>query len=163
LHKLLILGMGNKLFGDDGVGIVVAERLQELLNEYENVDIEETSWGGFRIIDLLSGYNSAIIIDALRTAQRPLGYIHQFDYKDIIHSVRMVSFHDINFATAVEFAKKIDIPMPEKIQIFGIEVSETDQFTEEFTQEVKSSIENCINIILQEIDIQQKEIVETQI
>jgi len=160
---MLILGMGNKLFGDDGVGIVVSERLKELLNEFENIDIEETSWGGFRIIDILSGYQSVIIIDALRTNKKPIGFIHQFDYKDIINSVRMVSFHDINFATAVEFAKRMDIPMPEKIKIFGIEVGETDQFTEEFTPDVKSSIENCKNIILQEIDIQEKEIVEEQI
>ena len=149
--------MGNKLFGDDGVGIVIVERLKKLLDEYENVDIEETSWGGFRIIDLLSGYQSVIIIDALRTTKKPIGFIHRFDYKDLINSVRMVSFHDINFATAVELAKLMDIPMPEKIKILGIEVGETDQFTEELTQDVKNSVNVCINIILEEINIKQLE------
>lgn len=157
LNKLLILGMGNKLFGDDGVGIIVAEKLEVSLNKYENIDIEVTSWGGFRIIDLLSGYQSVIIIDALRTTQKPLGFIHRFDYKDLINSVRMVSFHDINFATAVEFAKLMDIPMPKKIKILGIEVGETDQFTEELSQDVKNSVNDCINIILEEINIMQLE------
>ena len=152
--------MGNKLFGDDGIGIIVAEKLKELLDKFDNIDIEETCWGGFRIIDLLSGYQSAIVIDAVRTAQKPLGYIHQFDYKDIINSVRMVSFHDINFATAVEFAKKMGIPMPEDIKIFGIEVCETDQFTEELTQEVKDCINDCINMILKENNVQQQDKVE---
>ncbi|MEN8191179.1 MAG: hydrogenase maturation protease [Bacteroidota bacterium] len=160
MKKLLILGMGNKLFGDDGVGIVVAERLREIYNNYENIDIEETSWGGFRIIDLLDGYNTAIVIDALQTKRKHLGFVHKLDYQDLIHSVRMVSFHDINFATAIEFAKIMDITMPEKIMVFGIEVDETDHFSEEISPIIKRSVESCINMVVEEIESLQVEEVE---
>ena len=50
--------------------------------------------------------------------------------------------------------------MPEKIKIFGIEVGETDQFTEELSQDIKKSINDCTNMILEEINVQQQEIVE---
>jgi hydrogenase maturation protease len=149
--EIIVLGMGNKFFGDDGVGIVIAEKLKELFADVPQITIEETNWGGFRIIDLLSGYKSAIIIDALRTGTQPAGFIHKLNYKDLIHSVRMVSFHDINFATAVELAKEVNIPMPEDIQVFAIEINEADHFSEELSVEVNVSVDKCINMILDEL------------
>jgi len=150
--EIIILGMGNKFFGDDGVGIVIAERLKSILNEISDVKVEETNWGGFRIIDLLSGYKAAIIVDALRTGFHPFGYIHKLNYKDLIHSVRMISFHDINFATAVEFAKEVNIPMPEDISVYGIEINAADHFSEELSEKVKASVEKCIQLILEELN-----------
>ncbi len=68
-EDLIILGMGNKFFGDDGVGIIIAEKLSEILKDQNNITVEETNWGGFRIIDLLSGYKIAIVVDALKTGK----------------------------------------------------------------------------------------------
>jgi hydrogenase maturation protease len=143
--------MGNKLFGDDGVGIVIAEKLKSILADNDIINVEETNWGGFRIIDLLSGYKTAIVVDALRTGTKPTGYIHQLDYKDLIHSVRMVSFHDVNFATAVEFAKEINIPMPENISVYAIEINESNYFSEKLSDDASLAVEKCIQMILDEI------------
>jgi len=150
-EDLIILGMGNKFFGDDGVGIIIAEKVGDILKDQNNITVEETNWGGFRIIDLLSGYDSAIVVDALKTGEKPAGYIHKLDYKDFVHSVRMVSFHDVNFATAVEFAKEIGRPMPENITVFAIEVEETDHFSETLTPKVEEAIDTCIQMIMEEI------------
>lgn len=152
--EIIILGMGNKFFGDDGVGIVIAEKLKELIADIPQIKVEETNWGGFRIIDLLSGYKSAIIVDALKTGRKPAGFIHKLDYKELIHSVRMVSFHDVNFATAVEFAREINIPMPEDISVYAIEINEADHFSEELTEEVFAAVDKCIYMILEEINEQ---------
>ncbi len=149
--EIIILGMGNKFFGDDGVGIIIAEKLKELLTDIPQINVEETNWGGFRIIDLLSGYKTAIIIDALRTMNHPVGFIHRLDYKELIHSVRMVSFHDVNFATAVEFAKEMNISMPEDILVYAIEINDADYFSEELTKEVSNAVDNCIQLILDEV------------
>jgi hydrogenase maturation protease len=149
---LKILGMGNKFFGDDGAGIVVAEKLEKQLCGISEVSVESTSWGGLGIIDLLSGYKSAIIIDALTTNKKPVGYICKFDYKELINSVRMVSFHDVNFATAVEFAKQIDIPIPEKITVYAIEIKKAECFSEKLTEDVAFAVDKCVQMILGEIN-----------
>jgi hydrogenase maturation protease len=154
--EILILGMGNKFFGDDGVGIIIAEKLRNLLTDFKQIKVEDTNWGGFRIIDILSGYKSAIIIDALKTGQKPTGFIHKLNYKDLIHSVRMVSFHDINFSTAVEFAKMLKIPMPENITVFAIEINDSDFFSEELSEEAAAAVDNCIQIILAELSTKYK-------
>ena len=145
--------MGNNYFGDDGIGIVIAQKLKEYFNEIDFVDVKESNWGGFRIIDLLTGYKNAIVIDAIQTGKHfAPGYIHKFNYTDIINSTRMVSFHDINFATAVEFAKRLDIPMPENIIIYAIEVTNIHTLTEYISPEVYNSINNCINKILTNVN-----------
>ena len=161
--ELIILGMGNKLFGDDGIGIVIAQKLKEYFKGVDSIYVEESNWGGFRIIDLLSGYKNAIVVDAIQTGKHfSPGYIHQFNYTDLIHSTRMVSFHDINFATAVEFAKQLDIPMPQNIIIYAIEVTEINTLTELISPKVYNSINDCINKVLTDIndlmsiEVQQK-------
>jgi hydrogenase maturation protease len=149
--KLIIIGMGNTLLSDDGVGIVVAERLAEIFRGNDAVEVIPASWGGFRIIDLLSGYDEAIIIDAVKTEEVPAGSIRKFTPADIVHSLRMVSFHDINFATALEFARQLNIPMPEKISIYAIEVENITTISEELTLKVQAAVEICVQEILKEI------------
>jgi hydrogenase maturation protease len=150
--RLVILGMGNTLFSDDGVGIAVVRELKECFYQNPQIEVLETSWGGFRIIDLLSGYDAAIIVDAFRTGQKPVGSIHHLKPDDLINSVRMVSFHDINFVTALEFARQMDIPMPEYISIYAIEVAETELISEEMTPEVIPAIQRCTRKITKEIE-----------
>jgi hydrogenase maturation protease len=149
--KTIIVGMGNTLLSDDGVGILIAGRLKEIYKYSSSIDVVETSWGGFRIIDLLKGYDYAIIIDAIQTGKKPIGSIHMLDVSDLIHSTRMVSFHDINFATALDLSKKLDIPMPESISVYAIEVEETELISERISQKVRNSIDICVNTIRREI------------
>ncbi|MDX1700093.1 MAG: hydrogenase maturation protease [Melioribacteraceae bacterium] len=151
MSKTLILGMGNKYFGDDGVGIIIVEKLSSLLKNHTNIKVEETNWGGFRIIDLLSGYDRAIVIDAICTGKAELGHIHRYDYKDLIKSPRMVSFHDINFATAVEFARELEIPMPDDISVYAVEIEESNTFSEVLTHKVQLSIEKCVALIMTDL------------
>ena len=150
--KIVILGMGNTLLTDDGIGIVIANKLHELYDDHECVDVKETSWGGFRIIDLLSEYDSAVVIDAIKTGDQPVGTIRRFKPSDFVHSVRMTAFHDINFATALQFAKQLDIPMPEDISIYTIEVEETERISENLTPKVQSAVEQCVGQIKNEIN-----------
>lgn len=143
--------MGNTLLSDDGVGIAVADRLAEIFKNNPDVDVAETSWGGFRIIDLLTGYDRAIIIDAIRTGENPVGSITKLSASEMVHSVRMVSFHDINFATALEFAKELGIPMPHEISVYAIEVQELNLISEKISPKVRTAIDKCVKEVAQEI------------
>lgn len=143
--------MGNKLFGDDGAGILTAEILSEHLADQKQIKIETSSWGGFRIIDLFEGFNSAIVIDTIQTGKKPIGFIHQFNQNDLINSVRMVSFHDINFATSIELAKALDIKMPEEITVYAIEIINTTCFSDEISTTVMHAVNKCVNRVLRKL------------
>ncbi|GAH17016.1 unnamed protein product [marine sediment metagenome] len=63
--KTLILGLGNPILSDDGVGFCVAGELRGRLSQQE-VTVMETSMTGLSLLDLLAGYDRAIIIDAIQ-------------------------------------------------------------------------------------------------
>ena len=63
--KTIVLGVGNPILSDDGVGIHVANQLKQKIND-PNIAIDEALTGGMNLLDLILGYDKAIIIDAVK-------------------------------------------------------------------------------------------------
>jgi len=76
--KTLILGLGNPILSDDGVGVGVAGELEGRLDQQE-VTVVETSMAGLSLLDLLIGYDRVIIIDAIQTVGGKAGQIYRLD------------------------------------------------------------------------------------
>jgi hydrogenase maturation protease len=148
--KTLILGLGNSLLSDDGVGLTIAAELKNRLNE-SDITVMETSVAGLSLLDLLVGYDRAIIIDAIQTLDGKPGQIYRLDPEAFDTTRRTISPHDVNFTTALEFGKKVGLPLPQEILIFAIEVSDVSTFGDEYTPQVKRAIPNCVEMILQEL------------
>jgi hydrogenase maturation protease len=148
--KTLILGMGNSLLSDDGVGLYVAAELKSRLNQPE-ITVMETSVAGLSLLDLLVGCDKAIIIDAIQTVGGKAGQIYRLDPEAFDSARSTASPHDVNFTTALEFGKKLGLALPRQIVIFAIEVLDITTFSEECTPEVKQAIPACVEMIIQEI------------
>lgn len=147
-----MLGMGNTLLHDDGVGIIVSRYLERKLTGHKFLDHGETSWGGFRIIDLLRNYDYAVIVDSIKTLSRPPGFIHRLAVKDLIPTLRLTSYHDINFYTAIRFAEKFHEKMPADIDIFAVEVLDTTTISESLSHPVRRSVSRCAAEIIKLIE-----------
>ena len=71
LHpRILVLGLGNDILGDEAVGLLAARRLRALLPE--SVDVVESGGGGLDLLDVLEGYDRAILLDSILTGLRDL-------------------------------------------------------------------------------------------
>jgi hydrogenase maturation protease len=148
--RTLILGLGNTILSDDGVGCRVAMALKDKLNS-PDVDIMEASIAGLDFLDLLTGYDRTIIIDAIQTGKGTPGQIYRFG-PDILASTRHASTpHDVNLATALELGKRLNMKLPHQIIIFAIEVKDVTSFSEECTPEVMKAIPACVKMVLQEL------------
>ena len=148
--KTLILGLGNSLLSDDGVGLTIATELKNRLNK-SDITVMETSVAGLSLLDLLVGYDRAIIIDAIQTLDGKPGQIYRLDPEAFNTTRRTISPHDVNFTTALEFGKKVGLPLPQEIVIFAIEVSDVSTFGEEYTPQVKLAIPTCVEMVLREL------------
>jgi hydrogenase maturation protease len=148
--KTLILGMGNPLLCDDGVGLRVAAELKDRVDQPE-VTILESGIAGLALLDLLVGYNRAIIIDAIQTIDGKPGHIYQLDTKAFDTARHTLSPHDVDFTTALEFGNKLGLSLPQQIVIFAIEASDVHTFVEECTPEVQKAIPTCVEMVLQEL------------
>jgi hydrogenase maturation protease len=150
--KTLILGLGNPILSDDGVGNRVAQVLEDKLARQPDVTVTETSLSGLSLIDLLAGYDKAIIVDAIQTAAGKTGQLYRLS-PDAFNNTRHVSSpHDVNFATALELGNKLGIAMPKQIVIYAIEVDDVSTFGEEFTPGVKQAIPKCVERIIKELN-----------
>jgi hydrogenase maturation protease len=143
--------MGNPLLSDDGVGLSVAAELKSRLDQ-SDITVMETSVAGLSLLDLLVGYDRAIIIDAIQTVDGKAGQIYRLDPEAFDTTRRTISPHDVNFTTALEFGKKLGLPLPQEIVIFAIEASDVSTFSEECTPEVKQAVPVCVEIVLRELN-----------
>ena len=74
--KTLVLGLGNPILSDDGVGIRVAHEVANQLNSTQ-VTVVETTAAGLSLLDSIVGYDKVIIIDAIQTEKGEAGEIYR--------------------------------------------------------------------------------------
>jgi len=147
----LVLGLGNPILTDDGVGCFVAGELEGRL-DHKGVKVMESSVGGLGLLDLLSGYDKAIIIDAIQTTGGKAGQIYRLDPGALDVTRHAASPHDVNFATALELGKRLGLALPREIIIFAIEAADASTFGEECTPEVRRAIPVCAGMIIKELN-----------
>ena len=117
--KPLIVGLGNDLLGDDGIGILAARRLTDELAG--TADVRESNLTGIALLDVLAGYQKAIIIDAVQTAQFPPGTIIELEPTDFA-AIPNPSPHYTGLPEMIRIANELHLEFPEEIKIMAVEV-----------------------------------------
>ncbi len=95
----LVLGMGNPILSDDGLGLVVARRLRDLPMP-PDVEVAESEVGGLRLLELVRGFTKVVIIDALRSGGTP-GEIKRVAADEFRGGHRYGSAHSIHLGTVL--------------------------------------------------------------
>ena len=133
----LILGIGNPILTDDGIGIKIAQRLKE-----ENLELKviETSEAGITLLDLMVGYDKLIIIDSIKTESGKPGDLYKLGLGDLKASKDFSSSHGIGIATAFELGQRLGYRMPTFVSIYAVEIKDNTTFGEKCTEEVKQRI-----------------------
>ncbi len=155
LHaSVRILGCGNLLMGNDGVGLKVIEALQNTEMEcLKNLDIVDAGVCGLDLLNYFDGAKKVIIVDAV-LADSPVGSVHRLDGKDIIKSteepLNLVSGHDLTITDVLRIGEHVQT-LPE-IVVIGIEIGTiVTEATLEITPEVLEGVDEAIRLITEEI------------
>jgi hydrogenase maturation protease len=148
--KTLILGIGNTVLSDDGVGCNVAQRLKRRLSGRSGITVKETALSGLSLLDEIAGYERLIIIDAIQTRGGKPGAIYKLSPSDF-KTGRMAIIHDVGLFTAIELGRKLEMDMPREVVIFAIEAKEMATFSEKCTPEVKKAIPRAVEMVLREV------------
>jgi hydrogenase maturation protease len=144
----LIIGLGNEIAGDDGVGIHVARILRRRLAGSPFVDVVALPWAGFALLDAIRGRDRVAIVDCLMSGCRPAGTIVRLDEEGIEGSVRLNSFHDIAFPTVLALGRRMGWDMPEQVAIWGVEAEQAGVFYEGLSWPVAAAVEPLIVEVL---------------
>ncbi|MEK6781588.1 MAG: hydrogenase maturation protease [Bacteroidota bacterium] len=158
--KVLILGVGNYLMGDEGVGVHAARYLE---NEVDPLTTEVLDGGtaGFQLMEYFEQFPTVILIDATLD-DRPPGTIRLIEPRFAADFPHAMSTHEIGLKDLVESLTLLD-RLP-KIYLFVVSVQVIQPLSMELTKEVKSAIPKLtfeINKLLKSlvnVDISHREI-----
>ena len=154
--KTLVIGLGNPILTDEGVGVKVAYALQEILADSRpDVTVTEASAGGLRLMEMMIGYDRAIIVDAFTNGDNQPGRMHRMtldDLRSISPTQHSASAHDTTLATALDSGKALGIHLPGEVVIYAIEVENVIDFSDEPTTAVAAAIPGAVTAVLAELE-----------
>jgi hydrogenase maturation protease len=148
--KTLVIGLGNPILTDDGVGIYTARAVRRLLPADAPVDVTELAVGGLGLMEAMVGYERVILIDALWSPPEEAGEVMLFDAGHLPETLNSASSHDVDLPTALRIGRELGalLPADEDIQIVAIRANDVLNFGEEPTPPVKASIPEAVTAVL---------------
>ena len=151
--KTLIIGLGNPILGDDGVGWCVAEEVAQKMANRPEVEVDTASLGGLSLMERLTGYERVILIDAIFTGTKPVGTVSQFTLSDIqgLTAGHSASAHDTSLRNALNVGRGMNMPLPEDndVMIVAIEAENVYDFTEELSPAVAAAVPQAVKVVLE--------------
>jgi hydrogenase maturation protease len=151
--KILVLGLGNPILTDDGVGIHIVRAAASRCFPVNSVVFAEASVGGLRLLDLLAGYDRVILVDAIQTPGGRSGDVYRLGPDDLQASLHSGSTHDLSMSSALALGRGIGMALPkdEDIVIVAVEVEDVLVFGEACRPVVAAAIPRAVELVLVEL------------
>lgn len=150
----LIIGLGNPILGDDGVGWRVAETVAERLQadglDGPAVEVDTLSLGGLSLMERLVGYRQAIIVDAIQTRGGVLGQVHTFPLEALPDpsAGHTTAAHDASLQTALAVGREMGAELPQQVLIVAVETRPTFDFSQELSPAVEAAVPYAAQTVL---------------
>jgi hydrogenase maturation protease len=142
-NKILILGIGNYLMGDEGIGVHVANRLQKKNLSFD-VEIVDGGTGGFHLLEYFETYETIILVDATLD-NNPIGTIRLIKPRFAQDFPKAMSTHDIGLKDMVSALQLLG-KMP-TIHLFVVSIESLQQQGIELTADIEQVIPRLIQKI----------------
>ena len=149
-NKVLLLGIGNPLLTDDGLGIIVARYISK--KNLPGVDFEEATASGIEVMEMMLDYEKVVIVDATMFPDREPGEIMRLKEEDFSHTVHGSSPHGVNLPTAIALGRKTSPErMPREIVFIAMQAEDVSTFSEKMTAKVEKRLPGLVDIVVKEI------------
>jgi hydrogenase maturation protease len=151
--KILILGLGNDLFGDDGVGNHVVRVLRRQREEgngeadfLDGIELLECSLTGLKLLDVIEGYDRVILIDTIKRSQPKTGRVSHLRGDELRH-IPGPSPHYVSIPQALEIGRHSGMHVPERIDVIAVEAKDLYRMGEGLTPEMSEAIPEIIDTL----------------
>jgi hydrogenase maturation protease len=148
---VVVLGLGNPLMADEGIGVYLVERLLESAAEYPAVEFVDVGTGGLSILYQIEGRRKAVMIDCAFMDEPP-GAIRRFMPEEV-RSTKVLahqSLHEADLMRIIALARQLG-QAPDEIVIFGIQ-PERVEFRQGLSRTLAERIDEYISMILHELE-----------
>lgn len=151
MKKILVLGCGNILAGDDGVGVAVIRKLawQKLP---DNVEIMEAGAPGLSLVEMMLGADKAILVDAFLDGVAP-GRVKRFSEAELPPvTYAGGQSHGVGLREALAWAR-LAMPgrFPAEVVVIGVEIVRPARWHQGLSPPVAAAMGKAVEAILAEI------------
>ncbi len=170
---VLLIGLGNPILGDDGVGWKVVQAVEQQLAEDSRfhipirpmdsktthrqplIEVDYLSLGGLSLMERLIGYERVILVDSMETGQNPTGSVTVYALETLPDPTagHSASAHDTSLLTALQTAKVLGVEIPGQVDVVAIEASQVYDFSDKLTEPIRESVPVAVRTILNLLDL----------
>ncbi len=117
----IVIGLGNLLLSDEGIGIHLIRKLSEHQGKFPSVEFIDAGTGGMNVLHLIANRKKAVVIDCVKMGKKP-GTIKRFEPTDVQTTKKMSHFslHEADILQVINLSVQLG-ECPNQIVIFGIE------------------------------------------
>ncbi len=146
----IVLGLGNPLLGDDGVGWRIAEECAKRIAGRSDVQVDCFARGGLSLMERLIGYDRAILIDAINTGGKPAGAVECFRLEDLTNpnAGHLASAHDATLQTAMKMGRALGARLPREVIVVAVEAENVYDFSEELSSAVAAAVPRATEMVM---------------
>ena len=143
-EAILLLALGNDIIGDDGVALAAARELRETFGDDRSVDVVESAESGLALIDILSPYDRALLLDSIEAGDLPAGTVREFGREDF-HKVLGPSPHYAGLPEVIALADKLGIDFPSELRVLAIKIDPQEEFRQGLSDDIRRALPDYIN------------------
>jgi len=148
--RILVLGVGNILLKDEGVGVRVIEELERRFEFPENVRVLDGGTQGLWLMSTLQLVDRLIVVDAVLGGGEP-GTIYRLERDDLPNGLRAKqSAHDSDLVEALNLCSLLDSG-PRTVTVIGIEPADIQPFSLELTERISEKIDELVMRVIAEL------------
>lgn len=149
-EKVLLLGLGNDILTDDAIGLRVVRALAPELANDRAIDVLETTEMGLALLDFLTGYQSAIVIDSIQTGRAPPGTVHLLGAGEI-QRLSVHTPHFLGLGETLALGSHLGLQMPDTVRVVGIEVQDPFTLGAELTPPLRAAFPRIVEQVRSEL------------
>jgi hydrogenase maturation protease len=148
---VVVIGLGNVLLSDEGIGVHLVRRLSNQQDKFPTVEFIDASSGGMSVLHLIANRKKTVIIDCAKMGAKP-GTIRRFT-PDEVQSVKKLShysLHEADILQVINLSKQLG-ECPDEVVFFGIE-SEVVEPGIGLSETLASKLEHYVSIVCRELE-----------
>ena len=149
-RQVVILGVGNILFSDEGLGVRVVEKLMEDYEFPENVSLEDGGVLGLNLLGVISNADYLIVVDAIRNGGIP-GTLYRLEGEEIPKRILAKnSIHQVDLLETLTLCQVLE-KRPQTV-IVGVEPADIETLSLDLTAAVREKLDTLVEMVLGELD-----------
>ncbi|SFR13627.1 hydrogenase maturation protease [Desulfoscipio geothermicus] len=150
--KIYVIGLGNDLAGDDGVGTAVVRKLMAEKRLPGGVEIIEAGIPGLSLVEMMLGADKVVLVDSFLGGTAP-GTVRRFAEKELPPvGYNAGQSHGIGLREALSFARGV-MPgrFPAEVVVVGVEIERTRRWAAGLSSAVQAAVDRAADMVEAEV------------